>query len=121
MPFVPIPVRGPVSLPIALIVTLVNAATTTGTAASTQFGFQPKPSGDYQFVLQAVKTAVTVCIVDVEISMDQGVTYNPWSAGLDFNANPVIRISQFMFPGPLFQLNVKKFTGTAVTINGAMN
>lgn len=96
--------------------TLVNAATTTGTAASAQFCLLATPIGEKNVLFQAIGT-FTVCTADLEISSDGGTTWSALVAGNDFNANKVLKSVQ-LTPGNLYRWNVKTFTGTSVTING---
>jgi len=112
-----------VALDPGVIVTVVNAATGTGTAASQQFGVQARQDGgDRSAHLQAIKTgAFTALTVDLEESTDGGTTFNPYVAGLDFNAAAVQKATNLV-PGNIYRLNIKTFTGgTSVVINAAAN
>ena len=103
------------SLPIGLILIVVNAATATGLANSTQFTLQARPDGsDRTLSLQATGT-YTVCTADLEQSLDGGVTFNVLKAGMDLFAAK-LQQQLNIGPGPVLQVNIKTFTGTSVTV-----
>ena len=119
MPFVPV---GPVTQTTALSpgdeVTVVNAATVTGTASSPQFCIAPKGGhGDSTLNLHALGV-YTVATVSVEESTDGAVTWNTRNAAADFAANRVIQVLN-VTAGPVYRLNVATLTGTSITINAS--
>jgi hypothetical protein len=123
MAIVPATLTPPVVLDPGVIVTLVNGATGTGTAASQQCGVQPRgDGGDHQLHLQAIKTgAFTALTADLEESTDGGTTFNAFAGGLDFNASAVAKITNLV-AGNIYRLNIKSFAGgTSVVINESVS
>lgn len=119
MAVIPPNVLTPVTIPAGNSATVVNAATATGTANSQIFNVQQKPDrGDLSVIFQAIKTAITVLTVDLEVSSDGGTTWGALTT-FDFAASPIQMYT--LLPGVVYRLNVKTITGTSVTINAAVN
>jgi len=113
---------GTAALEAGIPVQITGTVTATGTANSFQFGALAKPAGgDFSLDIQAIKTAITVLTVDIEISLDGGTTFNVWQAGLDFAANGNQKATQPVYPGALYRLNVKTLTGTSVFFIAVVN
>src|SRR3990167_5737241 len=72
------------------------------------------PRAEGRFTFHAIGT-FTVCTVDLLISLDGGTTFSKLGTTMDFAAaRPNVRND--VVPGALYQLEVKTFTGTSVTI-----
>lgn len=100
--------------------TLVNAATTTGAAASNPFGVQQATSGQPRTGIYSCAGTYTVCTAHIQV-LDKGT--NGWvddSMGLlsaDFFANKSGIIPNLV-PGTSYRFYIDTFTGTSITITG---
>ena len=100
-------------------VTLVNAATGTGTGASATFACPASRSdAPRTLTLQATGT-FTVATVTLEWSL-AGATAAPAATAVNFFAFGVIQITGIV-PGVQYTLSVTSFTGTSITIYGVIS
>lgn len=95
---------------------LVNAAVAAGVAASQRFVIPGIRDG--VLTLTGVFAAgVLSCKVDLERSLDSGVSWKVVQAAMDVFANGEVRLA--IAPGGLYRLNITTYTGAgAVTIYG---
>lgn len=104
--------------------TLVNAATGTGTGASLNFTIGGvRNEGPQAYTLTMVATGTfTVATATLQYSKDGGNTWNTYSTadtGSDFHAAALIQWKDLV-PGLLYRITMASFTGTSITITGAI-
>lgn len=101
----------------AVPMVLVDGATATGVAKSQYFTL-PSPGGLHpgSLLLQAVKTAITVLTINLEISLDGGTTFDKLGSTWDAYAGGAIFST--VVAGALYRLNVQTITGTSATVRG---
>lgn len=98
--------------------TLIDAATVAGVAKSNQFSVLQSPVGVDKIVEWTVTGTFTVCTVDLEESVDNGVSFQKRDGqiGLDLAAKKASFFNAV--PGAIYRFNVITFTGTSVTLKG---
>lgn len=111
----------PASMDRGVLLTAVDhiAVIGTGVDKSQVFTPPPTPLADGQITLQYQMIAngtVTTLTVDLEVSADNGSTWNVVSAGINMQANPAGNLT--VTSGMLYRLKVKTFAlGTATALS----
>ena len=92
---------------------VVDTATATGTDQSERFVL-PTGSGQYGslLILHAILNSVTVLVVDLEESLDEGVTFDPILT-LDF-FNLKVQDVEVSGGTGIYRLNIQEISGTSV-------
>ena len=94
---------------------LVNAATTTGTAAALQFCTALQQSQNVNYVATGT---YSVCTVDLETSVDNGTTWIAMVGQTALDLKAALTGVLYCPLGQIFRLDVKTFTGTSITVRG---
>lgn len=104
----------PLALSKGRIVTVVDAATGTGTTKSLVFSIPPV--GPVQTV-QFGQVGATVINGNIESSMDGGTTWRTFSA-FDLIANPVMTIE--LVAGVIYRFNISNLTTTPASVYASL-
>ncbi len=103
-------------------VTVISAATGTGTGNSYPFTLPPSATRGPATIAFSCTGTYSACTVQLQQSLDGGVTFQNVGAVVDLAANPAGSMNVFFataafVPKGIYRLSVASFTGTSITMN----